>query len=189
MPGAVHEKALGNWTTDIIFGLSRLSQQRSALPINVGATSFRVGPGWKQADASFGPTKFGFPSIVLEVGDSESLSQLKIDARLWLEHPDIHHELPPTHQNFFRYSWSSSFQSAPPNPPSQIFQQSSSNCGEALKFNLHHTQQMLKLGKPVRSGLLTGPILQHLYTYYFLTSSEDRSPRLMVTMIVCSWIL
>jgi hypothetical protein len=64
----------------------------------------------KQADAGFepDPNPSGHPSIVLEVGSSESLTQLKIDARLWLEHM---HEvsqflplLPLTHWTFFRYN-------------------------------------------------------------------------------------
>ena len=42
----------------------------------------------KEADAGVRPTLSDsrLPSVVLEVGDSESLMQLKIDARLWIEH-------------------------------------------------------------------------------------------------------
>ena len=42
----------------------------------------------KQADACVepSPNPSGNPSVVLEVGSSESLTQLKIDARLWIEH-------------------------------------------------------------------------------------------------------
>lgn len=42
----------------------------------------------KEADAGVRPTLSGsrLPSIVLEVGDSESITQLKIDAKLWIEH-------------------------------------------------------------------------------------------------------
>jgi hypothetical protein len=32
------------------------------------------------------PTSANFPSIILEVGNSETITQLQIDARLWLEH-------------------------------------------------------------------------------------------------------
>jgi hypothetical protein len=42
----------------------------------------------KEADAGVRPTlsPSRLPSVVLEVGDSESLTQLKIDAKLWIEH-------------------------------------------------------------------------------------------------------
>ena len=46
--------------------------------------AIHLGPRQKEADAAIGPAP-GHPSVVLEVGDSESLTQLKIDARLWLE--------------------------------------------------------------------------------------------------------
>jgi hypothetical protein len=46
--------------------------------------AIHLGPRQKQADAAIGPAP-GSPSVVLEVGDSESLTQLKIDAQLWLE--------------------------------------------------------------------------------------------------------
>jgi len=46
----------------------------------------------KQADASVRPmvSASKFPSIVVEVGSSESIGQLRIDMRLWIEHsPEI----------------------------------------------------------------------------------------------------
>jgi hypothetical protein len=54
--------------------------------------AFQLGPRKKQADSGVRPTADSsrLPSIVLEVGDSESLTQLKIDARLWIEHmPEV----------------------------------------------------------------------------------------------------
>jgi hypothetical protein len=44
----------------------------------------------KEADAGVRPTLSNspLPSVVLEVGDSESLTQLKIDAKLWIEHTE-----------------------------------------------------------------------------------------------------
>jgi hypothetical protein len=39
----------------------------------------------KQPDSAMSPEGSHFPSIVLEVGDSESMTQLKIDAKLWIE--------------------------------------------------------------------------------------------------------
>ena len=42
----------------------------------------------KEADAGVRPTASdsALPSVVLEVGSLESITQLKIDAKLWLEH-------------------------------------------------------------------------------------------------------
>jgi hypothetical protein len=48
--------------------------------------AYQLGLKRKEADSGVRPAHSNIPSIVLEVGDSESLSQLKIDARLWLEH-------------------------------------------------------------------------------------------------------
>jgi hypothetical protein len=48
--------------------------------------AFQFGLRQKQGDAAVLPTASRLPSVILEVGDSESLTQLKIDARLWLEH-------------------------------------------------------------------------------------------------------
>ena len=51
--------------------------------------AIQLGPFQKQADAAIGPAP-GKPSVVLEVGDSESLTQLENDARRWLEHiPEV----------------------------------------------------------------------------------------------------
>lgn len=57
-------------------------------------SAFRLGPR-KEADSGVRPTDSRLPSVVLEVGDSESLSQLKIDAKLWLEHmPEVSRSCP-----------------------------------------------------------------------------------------------
>ena len=40
----------------------------------------------KQPDGGVRPTGSVYPSVVLEVGSSESLGQLRLDAQLWLEH-------------------------------------------------------------------------------------------------------
>ena len=82
-----------------------------------------------QGDAGVEPTPnpSDLPSIILEVGSSESLTQLKIDASLWLETAVevswFLPSLPIIHQNFFRCSWSSFFQLTPPLLPNQIFQE------------------------------------------------------------------
>jgi len=52
--------------------------------------AFQLGPRKKEPDAGIRPILSRLPSVVLEVGDSESLTQLKIDAKLWLEHmPEV----------------------------------------------------------------------------------------------------
>jgi hypothetical protein len=53
-------------------------------------SAFDLGPGKKEADGGVRPSGSPLPSVVLEVGDSESLQQLRIDARCWLEHiPEV----------------------------------------------------------------------------------------------------
>ena len=72
--------------------------------------AFQLGSRKKQTDASVSPdhNPSRLPSIVLEVGSSESITQLKIDAKLWLETvPEVSQFLPLlplTHQNVFRYN-------------------------------------------------------------------------------------
>jgi hypothetical protein len=148
----------------------------------------------KQADAGVRPTPStsSFPSVVLEVGDSESLTQLIIDAKLWIEHvPEVRQFFPwspPTHWNFLRYNSSYFFRSTTL-LLTQMSRGSPSNCGEGfLPFVLRARLELGK-GKPAWYGRLTGLMPQHHCTYYFLTSSEDRCRRLMVIMIVCIWTL
>ena len=93
--------------------------------------AFQLWSRKKQADAGVAPVPnpSGLPSVVLEVGDSESLKQLKIDARLWFETVfDVSQFLPSlllTHQKFFRYSWSFFFRSTllfrPPKSPNNDY--------------------------------------------------------------------
>ena len=97
-----------------------------------------------------------------------------------------------THQTILRYDWSSLFQSTPPLPLTQLFRESLSSCGEDLTFDdlCDSHQQQLGYGKPAWSGLLTGQLWQHHYTYCLMTSSEeDRCLQNMVTMIEFIWIL
>jgi len=54
----------------------------------VGSTTFDLGTRKKQPDSGVRPSGSDYPSVVLEVGSSESLGQLYIDAQLWLEHTD-----------------------------------------------------------------------------------------------------
>ena len=46
----------------------------------------QLGQRKKEPDSGIVPISSNRPSIVIEIGSSESLTQLKIDAQLWLEH-------------------------------------------------------------------------------------------------------
>jgi hypothetical protein len=55
-------------------------------------SAYQLGAREKQGDAAFRPSNSNSenPSVILEVGCSESLRQLKIDAKLWIEHlPEV----------------------------------------------------------------------------------------------------
>ena len=59
--------------------------------------AYQLGSRKKEGDAGVepDPNPSGLPSVVLEVGSSESLTQLRIDARLWLERvPEVSQFLP-----------------------------------------------------------------------------------------------
>jgi len=92
MPSKAHERAYLQFNTLLAVALVLLTAapHPSSPPGcgNVGATTFELGRRLKEADAGVWPTASNsdLPSVVLEVGSSESLTQLKIDARLWLEH-------------------------------------------------------------------------------------------------------
>jgi hypothetical protein len=94
MPSPPHEEANMFWTINLASALLQLTPPpHPVIPpgcMAVGSTTFQLGRRQKQADAGFRPTLSRLPSIILEVGDSESLTQLKIDAKLWLEHmPEV----------------------------------------------------------------------------------------------------
>jgi len=61
--------------------------------------AFDFKPGKKQPDSGLGHFGSRYLSIVLEVGDSDSLAQLEIDAKFWLEGPPQVCPFLPTHQN------------------------------------------------------------------------------------------
>lgn len=108
-PSKVHENAHLEFTTLLTVALVLLTAAphppRPPGCANVGATStfdrthnlslglssflaFELGRRMKEADAGVRPTASDsdLPSVVLEVGSSESLTQLKVDAKLWLKH-------------------------------------------------------------------------------------------------------
>lgn len=113
MPSKVHEIAHLEFTTLISVALVLLTPAphppKPPGCTHIGATStfdrihnlslglssflaFELGRRLKEADAGMWPTASDsdLPSVVLEVGSSESLTQLKIDAKLWLEHtPEV----------------------------------------------------------------------------------------------------
>lgn len=105
MPSIVHDATAVGWYDALTFALNNLTPTPRPSPpgcFGVGGActyncmlylalcsptctpAIHLGPRQKQADAGIGPAP-GNPSVVLEVGDSESLALLKIDAQLWLE--------------------------------------------------------------------------------------------------------
>ncbi|KAF8349843.1 hypothetical protein F5887DRAFT_942629 [Amanita rubescens] len=89
IPGPVHGEAHVYWNTSLFLALARLTPPLHAGMdpgcVGIGSTTFQFGLRKKQPDAGIWPAQSRLPSIVLEVGDSASLTQLNIDARLWLE--------------------------------------------------------------------------------------------------------
>lgn len=89
MPGGAHEAASFTWA--ILLGLALVAaapgHQFPPGLTSMGATTFQLRGRKKQADASVRPTASAsrFPSVVVEVGSSESIQQLRIDMRLWIE--------------------------------------------------------------------------------------------------------
>jgi hypothetical protein len=76
----------------IPLGASSTSQYIPNFNMCLNVTSaFELSPNKsKQADAAIAPsTAPDSPTVVLEVGDSESLKQLKCNARLWIESENL----------------------------------------------------------------------------------------------------
>lgn len=108
MPGHVYERAARYWDNALTCDLNKLTSSPpqgeppgceptgsisafNKLPFELYfftrlTPAFDIGPRKKQPDGGVCPTGFDYPSVVLEVGSSESLSQLHIDAQLWIEH-------------------------------------------------------------------------------------------------------
>jgi len=89
MPGRVHEETIRSWDiafTDALRGLVVGPTEPGPPGCRlVGSTTFVLGPKRKQPDSGVRPTGSNYPTVVLEVGSSESLGQLYLDAQLWLE--------------------------------------------------------------------------------------------------------
>jgi hypothetical protein len=72
-----------------MLGLGRnkyVSIKHTRISTFVSFSAFQVGPAKMEADASIGLTTSRLPSVILEVGNSKMLAQLRIDAKQWLEH-------------------------------------------------------------------------------------------------------
>jgi len=97
MPSTAHVISHNFWTFSLIASLVLLSGGDSMISTGCtlfGATRFTLSPGKnKEADASVCPPDTNSPTVVVEVGDSECLSQLRCDARGWLESMLLHVQL------------------------------------------------------------------------------------------------
>ena len=110
MPSVAHETAAATWTSLLTAALilAAPGQRVPAGCVFMGSTSksdslpssfdsdlsdlwfllaYQLGRRKKQADATVRPTASAsiFPSVVVEVGCSESIGQLRIDMGLWIE--------------------------------------------------------------------------------------------------------
>ena len=209
MPGRVHQMTIQYWNYAFAHALNGLV----SIPLDpfppgcepIGATSkfqkqslsllfmcysaFVLGPRRKEADSGVRPTASIYPSVVLEVGSSESLSQLQIDARLWLEHLA---EVLRISSLFFhplisvRSILLSLFLLTLPSPPTALLKSSSSNGDLFLLFLLHSLGQKLNDGTKIWSRVMTGLSMRLPFEYRFLTSLVVRFQLLMVTITM--WI-
>ncbi|EDR04553.1 uncharacterized protein LACBIDRAFT_330473 [Laccaria bicolor S238N-H82] len=94
MPGSVHQAAHASWSIYTHQALRDLlpHPKPTAVPgcVFIAATEQTLGQRKKEPDSGIMPIGSNRPSIVIEIGSSESLTQLKIDAQLWLEHmPEV----------------------------------------------------------------------------------------------------
>jgi len=108
MSSRVHDATAGYWDNALAFSLNQLitiwlqegppgceplRTQCALQPVQnqcpftyLSTPAFTFGSMKKQADGGVRSTGSDYPSMVLDVRSSESLSQLRIDAQLWLEH-------------------------------------------------------------------------------------------------------
>lgn len=94
MPGSVHQTAHTSWSIYTHQALRELlpHPKPTAAPgcDFVAASEQKLGQKKIEPDSGIVPNGSNRPSIVIEVGSSDSLAQLKIDAQLWLEHmPEV----------------------------------------------------------------------------------------------------
>lgn len=109
MPGSVHQAAHASWSIYTHQALRDLlpHPHPTAAPgcDFTAASEQKLGQRKKEPDSGIVPIGSKRPSVVIEVGSSESITQLKIDAHLWLEHmPEVSQlssPLPLDYWNFF----------------------------------------------------------------------------------------
>ena len=119
---------------------------------------------------------------------------LRIDARLWIEHLSevsqfVYCHSLTTHWNLFRSDLLSLSQLTPPFLLSQNFHQLSSNCGRISPCHLQHSNQTTLAWQREASMVWTANWTCTPTPFYFLTSSGDHHPLLVVIIIVYIWIL
>ena len=89
-PSSKHEGTCKTFSRKIISAIDRIPGHDTLSVFEVGATRFHC-PGQRSKEGDSGmrcPTRFGrgieWPNLMIEVGYSESLRQLRIDAEWWL---------------------------------------------------------------------------------------------------------
>ncbi|PWW75434.1 hypothetical protein C7212DRAFT_345417 [Tuber magnatum] len=94
MPGACHEAISRAFCYEIVDKISKLPGHSKNSVYSVGSTQFNVpSKRSKQGDEGFGPTdtrpyRDDWPPLMIEVGYSGSLHQLRHDAEWWLQYSD-----------------------------------------------------------------------------------------------------
>jgi hypothetical protein len=88
MPSLAHESTAWTFFSNVLAKIAALPGHSVNSVVATGATRFNVpGQGSKEADAGIRPVTRGrdaWPSVVFEVGYSETLAALRTEARWWL---------------------------------------------------------------------------------------------------------
>lgn len=91
----MHVEAVVQWSLLVCNRLTALipESERPALPPGcaaIGGSTQQLGSRKKEADDGIRPLSSLNPSILFEIGSSETSKQLRIDAKLWVEHlPEV----------------------------------------------------------------------------------------------------
>ena len=89
LPTAKHERAYFNFAKKVIFKLARMGMPEDEFDF-VGATTYYGHNSSKQGDSAYKPLSrrpndTDWPTLVFEIGFSESLRELRFDAEWWLK--------------------------------------------------------------------------------------------------------